>query len=110
MEQFKIGEIVRLISRPERGLFLLLRIVDANLDARNNRGETPLVLAVQQRHGAIVRQLVDAGANPAIADSVIGLNALDYAVRDGRSADIVEILQSAPTVTEEAPTIGPSAN
>lgn len=87
-----------------------LRIVDADIDARNNRGETPLILAVQQRQGAIVRQLVDAGANPAIADSVIGLSALDYAIRDGRSADIVEILESAPTVAEEAPTIGPSAN
>lgn len=87
-----------------------LRIVNADLNARNNRGETPLILAVQQRHGSIVRQLVDSGANPAIADSIVGLSARDYAVRDGRSADIVDIFDSAEAVTEEAPVIGPSAN
>lgn len=85
-----------------------LRIVRADLNSRNDRGETPLVLAVQQRHGGIVRQLVDAGANPDIADSVIGLSARDYAARDSRSAGILEILESAEPVTEAAPTIGPT--
>ncbi|MEM8696304.1 MAG: ankyrin repeat domain-containing protein [Pseudomonadota bacterium] len=87
-----------------------LRIVNADLNARNDRGETPLILAVQQRNGAIVRQLVDAGANPDIADSIIGLSARDYAARDGRSADILEILDSATPETEERTTFGPSPN
>ncbi len=87
-----------------------LRIVRADLNARNNRGETPLILAVQQRHGAVVRQLVDAGANPDIADSVIGLSARDYAARDGRSQAILDILESAEPETETAPTFGPTPN
>lgn len=87
-----------------------LRIVDADLNARNNRGETPLVLAVQQRNAALVRQLIEAGANPDIADSVIGLSARDYAVRDGRSADIVAIIEAGPEVSEEEAVVGPSAN
>jgi ankyrin repeat protein len=87
-----------------------LRIVDADLNARNNRGETPLVLAVQQRNAALVRQLIDAGANPDIGDSVIGLSARDYATRDGRSADILAIIESAQPVAEEGPAVGPSVN
>lgn len=87
-----------------------LRIVSADMNARNNRGETPLILAVQQRHGAMVRQLVDAGANPDIADSVVGLSARDYAARDGRSQAILEILDSAEPETEAAPTFGPTPN
>lgn len=87
-----------------------LRIVNADLNARNNRGETPIVLAVQQRNTALVRQLIEAGANPDIADSVIGLSARDYAVRDGRSADIVTIIEAGPEVAEEEAVVGPSAN
>lgn len=89
-----------------------LRIVDADLNARNNRGETPLILAVQQRNAALVRQLVDAGANPDIADSVIGLSARNYAMRDGRSGDIVAIIEAGPEVTADAEeaVVGPSPN
>ena len=87
-----------------------LRIVNADLNARNDRGETPLILAVQQRNGTIVRQLIDAGASPDIADSVVGLSARDYAARDARAADILEILDSAEKQTEEVPVFGPSAN
>ncbi len=88
-----------------------LRIVNADLNARNNRGETPLILAVQQRNAPMVRQLIEAGANPNIADSVIGLSARDYAVRDGRSADILAIIEAGPAVaTEEEAVVGPSPN
>ncbi|WP_299321613.1 ankyrin repeat domain-containing protein [Parasphingopyxis sp.] len=87
-----------------------LRIVNADLNARNNRGETPLILAVHQRNGAIVRQLVDAGANPDIADSVVGLSARDYAARDPRASAILEILDSAEEQPEDSAVFGPSPN
>lgn len=87
-----------------------LRIVNADLNARNDRGETPLILAVHQRNGGIVRQLVDAGANPDIADSVVGLSARDYAARDARATAILEILDAAETQSEEAPVFGPIIN
>lgn len=85
-----------------------LLVVQADVNARNNRGETPLILAVQQRNAGVVRQLVDGGADPGIADSVIGLSARDYAERDGRSQQIVEILNSAQTTAEQAPVMGPT--
>jgi ankyrin repeat protein len=87
-----------------------LNIVNADVDARNNRGETPLVIAVQSRHAAVVRQLVDAGANPDIADSVIGRSARDYAARDSRSAEILTILESAAAPEESQQSVGPSPN
>lgn len=87
-----------------------LRIANADLNARNNRGETALILAVQQRNAAMVRQLIEAGANPDVADSVIGLSARDYAARDSRSGDIVAIIESAQVTAEEEAVIGPSAN
>jgi hypothetical protein len=85
-----------------------LLVVQGDANARNSRGETPLILAVQHRNADIVRQLIDAGANPAVADSVIGLSARDYAVRDGRSQNIIEILDSAEPVAEQAPVVGPT--
>jgi hypothetical protein len=39
---------------------------------------------------------------------VIGLSARDYAVRDGRSQNIIEILDSAEPVAEQAPVVGPT--
>lgn len=79
----------------------------ARVDEANNRGETPLIRAVQLRRPALVRQLMAAGADPARADSVAGLSARDYALRDGRNNELVEILAEAK-VNEAKPVFGPS--
>ncbi len=84
-----------------------LDVVDADVNATNNRGETPLILAVQSRNADIVRQLVEAGANPDIADGMVGMSARDYAARDSRSRTILQILDSAETQTESTQSIGP---
>jgi ankyrin repeat protein len=56
-------------------------------------GETPLIIAVQQRDLQIVRQLLDAGANPDRSDAAAGYSARDYAVRDTRARDILKLIE-----------------
>lgn len=87
-----------------------LHVVQADINAANNRGETPLILAVHQRNAEAVRQLVDAGANPRIADSVVGMSAIDYARRDSRGTNILQILESAPEASPSQNAVGPVIN
>ncbi len=68
----------------------------ALVDQANGRGETPLIIATQNRDLAMVRLLLGAGANPRRTDSAAGYSALDYAKADTRSAAIVRLLE-APT-------------
>jgi hypothetical protein len=67
----------------------------ANVNAANGRGETPLIMAVHRRDPAMVRLLMDNGANPSWTDSAAGLSALDYARRDARSGPLLRLLQPA---------------
>ena len=66
----------------------------AKVDMTNRKGETPLIIAVQQRQLGMVRVLLAAGANPDKADSAAGLSARDYARRDGRSRDIISVIEA----------------
>jgi ankyrin repeat protein len=65
----------------------------ADVNAVNGRGESPLVVAVQQRNAMVVRELLNAGANPDLADHVAGMSARDYADRDRRAAAIVRMFK-----------------
>jgi len=76
----------------------------ASVNLPNGRGETPLIIAVQRRDVALVRLLMNAGADPRRTDSVAGYSALDYARRDTRAAAIMRILE-APRQTQQA--VGP---
>ena len=78
----------------------------ASVDAANSRGETPLILAVQQRNRPMVRLLLGAGASPKRTDSVAGLSAIDYARRDLRSASILKLLE-APAPAPARAVAGP---
>jgi ankyrin repeat protein len=77
----------------------------AKVDGTNKMGETPLIIAVQQRQPHIVKLLLQAGANPDKADAAAGLSARDYAIRDTRSRDILQMIQSvkpAPSAASAA--------
>lgn len=87
-----------------------LNVIEANVNARNDRGETPLILAVQQRNPEIVRRLIEAGADPDITDSVVGMSARDYAERDTRGARILAMLEQADTQEQANEQVGPSPN
>lgn len=66
----------------------------AKVDAANRMGETALIVAVQQRQPEIVKRLLNAGANPDKADSAAGLSARDYASRDARSRQILQLIEA----------------
>jgi ankyrin repeat protein len=82
------------------GADLLLR-TGARVDRANNRGETPLILAVHNRDVPMARLLVSGGANPNWTDSVAGYSALDYARQDNRASALVKILETAKPATRK---------
>lgn len=67
----------------------------ANVNLPNGRGETALVLAVQQRNALAVRELLNADADPDIADHVAGMSARDYATNDRRAASILRMINDS---------------
>ena len=64
----------------------------AKVDSTNRMGETPLIIAVQQREVPMVRLFLDAGANPDRSDAAAGYSARDYAARDPRARDILKLI------------------
>ena len=76
----------------------------ARVDGANRMGETALIVAVQQRNAPMVRALLTAGANPDKTDSAAGLSARDYAQRDTRSRQILQLIESKkPKAAAAAP-------
>jgi len=69
----------------------------AQVNKPNSSGETALIRAVQLRDIALIRLLVKQGANPDKTDALAGMSARDYAIRDGRSQTILDILDTAET-------------
>ena len=74
----------------------------AKVDATNKMGETALIAAVQQRNLPVVRMLLNKGANPDKTDAAAGYSARDYAIRDGRSRDILKAIEDKKPKTAAA--------
>ena len=74
----------------------------ARVDGTNKMGETALIAAVQQRNLPIARLLLDKGANPDKTDSAAGYSARDYATRDGRSREILKLIENKKPKTATA--------
>jgi uncharacterized protein len=79
----------------------------ANVNLGNSSGETPLHRAVQRRDAAMVRFLMQSGANPARADTLAGLTPRDYAARDPRATAILKIIDETKTAKPAAAVAGP---
>jgi ankyrin repeat protein len=81
----------------------LLLSVGASVNLPNNRGETPLIIAVHNHDIALARTLLEAGANPNQTDTASGMSARDYAQRDPRAVPIMRMIESikAPTVSHK---------
>jgi ankyrin repeat protein len=67
----------------------------AKVDGTNRMGETPLIIAVQQRQTELVRLFLRMGADPDKTDSAAGLSARDYAARDTRSRQILQLIEAS---------------
>ncbi|MDE8653148.1 ankyrin repeat domain-containing protein [Novosphingobium sp. H3SJ31-1] len=65
----------------------------AKLDETNNAGETPLISAVHQRDTALMRILLEAGADPDRADNS-GRSARDYAKLDGKGSALLQAIDT----------------
>lgn len=77
----------------------------ADVNATDSRGQTPLILAVQKRDLPMVRLLLEAGADPKIADRIAGYSAFDYARRDSRAEPILRLLENPKPKQKEI--VGP---
>lgn len=78
-----------------------MSVAGANLDATNRQGETALIVAVQQRQPAIVRVLLEGGANPDKADHAAGLSAREYAKRDSRNPEILRLIETVKSTKKK---------
>jgi ankyrin repeat protein len=86
-----------------------LTSMKARVNATNNNGETPLVLAVHRKDIEIVQLLIAAGADPNIQDTIAGKSALDYAKQDRRLGAIQKVLENAkapPKKVVSGPVLG----
>ncbi|MGL6042453.1 MAG: ankyrin repeat domain-containing protein [Sandaracinobacteroides sp.] len=79
----------------------------AQVDAPNNRGETPLVKAVHSKDAEVVELLLKFGADPDRPDNLTGMSAREYAARDIRSGPVAKLLSEAPRRNAKA-IVGPS--
>jgi ankyrin repeat protein len=68
--------------------------VGAKVDGTNKMGETALIAAVQQRQVPVVKLLLNAGADPDKRDSAQGFSAREYAARDPRARDILQLINN----------------
>jgi ankyrin repeat protein len=80
----------------------------AQVDKSNDSGETPLIRAVQLRDVGLVRLLASQGANADKRDSIAGMSARDYAMRDTRTPGLLDAIDSAKKVAPKGPVQGPS--
>ncbi|MBO9379280.1 ankyrin repeat domain-containing protein [Sphingomonas histidinilytica] len=80
----------------------------AQVNMANNSGETPLIIAVQQRNVPMVRLLLMNGADPKIADRIAGKSARDYASEDPRGSAVLKVIdETKSTVAPKKNIAGP---
>jgi len=66
----------------------------AKVDGTNKLGETPLIVAVQLRQIPMIKFLLNHGADPDKVDAAQGFSARDYATRDNRSRQILQLIEA----------------
>ena len=99
----KLNPLLRLaaISGVETAIKLHIRRGD-DLDARDGSGATPLILAAGRGRRGVVRLLLDAGANPTLADQS-GMDALAHAVKRGCPESIAVLTEAVARLAAPKP-------
>jgi ankyrin repeat protein len=83
----------------------LLLSQKAQVNQDNDSGETPLIVAVQQRDPAMVRLLLANGADPRQADRIAGKSARDYAEEDPRGAAVLKLIEESKAAVKTKPKV-----
>jgi ankyrin repeat protein len=86
--------ILASLTRWSEGVQTLIRL-KAQVNLQNRMGETALLKAVQARDYALTKALLDAGANPDIADNS-GISPRIAANEDARAATIAKLFAAVP--------------
>lgn len=86
--------ILATITRWGEGVATLIRL-KAQVNVQNRMGETALLKAVQARDVTLAKGLLDAGANPDIADNS-GVSPRTAAEADARAAAIARLFKDVP--------------
>jgi ankyrin repeat protein len=108
-----IGRLTALILATSYGspeLVKTLTDAGANVNAKDIRGMTPLMLAVssEYQNPEVVQVLLEKGADPK-AKSLAGETAVDWATKFGRPT-VVSLFKGAPASAAAAPAIKPAAS
>ena len=100
----KLNPLLRMAAIAGVDVAIKLHIARGDdLDAKDNRGATPLMLASIRRKKSTVQLLLAAGANPELVD-LEGLGAINYAEKGG-CGECVALLRDAISTFSQSPPI-----
>lgn len=87
-----LTEAIKREHRPTMGY--LLRQPGLNVNRANEAGQTPLILAVLNRHWAVAKRLIDRGCDVQAKDA-LGKTAFDWLALQGESRPLASLLKRA---------------
>jgi TonB family protein len=87
---FSTSTLLQAVSSGDENAVSAIIASGGDVNAANDGGQTPLILAVIAGHLQMLHPLLKAGANPLLCDKT-GLNAIDWAERRGRT-DLAQLL------------------
>jgi hypothetical protein len=87
---FQSLSLLQAVTSRDEGAVKALLSEGADVNVRNNSGQTPLILAIVSGQDHLLTLLLEAGADPSLRDHT-QLNAVDWAERKGRG-DLTQLL------------------